>query len=42
VCVAHRPRDQRVTVSVPRVVDGVAGDAGTIERWTLSLGSRFD
>lgn len=25
-----------------RVVDGAAGDAGTIERWTLSLGSRFD
>ena len=25
-----------------RVVDGVAGDTGTIERWTLRLGSRFD
>jgi len=25
-----------------RIVDDVAGDAGTLERWTLHLGSRFD
>jgi subtilisin-like proprotein convertase family protein len=25
-----------------RVVDSVSGEAGTIERWTLRLGSRMD